>query len=453
MSSENNIKLPGTTSLEVSERELNSRKIARKAAAEGIVLLENDGVLPLKQDEKITLYGGGSSYTVKGGTGSGMVNNRDNVSITEGLKAAGLDILNEDWLEAYEAEYESSRNAWMQRIYDLSGAPGNFDGLYSAHASNPMPMPKGDPIVKKDTDIAIYVISRISGEGADRKVVPGDYELSEDELESLRNITALYPKTIVILNVGGIIDLSFMDELKISALVLMSQAGMEGGNALADVLTGRINPSGKLTDTWSMHYLDYPGSADFSHNNGNVIEEKYIEGIYVGYRYFDTFGVKPRYPFGFGRSYTTFELKQNELSIDGDRIVLSCEVTNTGDVAGREVVQLFGYLPKGKRHKELRRMVAFAKTGLLKPGQSEVLELSFSCYLLSSYHTARSEYYLDKGKYVLETQICDADGVLKKAQDYCLTLQNRTALDTLSPICPLLDALKEIEPGENAQCH
>lgn len=201
---------PGTTSLEITDREITSIKIARKAAAEGMVLLKNVGVLPLKNGEKIALYGGGASYTVKGGTGSGMVNNRSNVSITEGLKAAGFDILNIDWLQAYDAKYESSRNAWMQKIYDLAGGPGDFGGLYSAHASNPMVMPKGDPIIKKDTDIAIYVISRISGEGADRKNVPGDYELSEDELESLKTITTLYSKTIVILNVGRIIDLSFM---------------------------------------------------------------------------------------------------------------------------------------------------------------------------------------------------------------------------------------------------
>lgn len=442
---------PGTTSLEITDREITSIKIARKAAAEGMVLLKNDGVLPLKNGEKIALYGGGASYTVKGGTGSGMVNNRSNVSITEGLEAAGFDILNKDWLKAFDAEYESGRKAWIQNIYDLAGEPGDFGGLYGAHASNPMAMPKGDPITKKDTDIAIYVISRISGEGADRKNVPGDYEFSEDELESLKTITTLYSKTIVILNVGGIIDLSFMDELNISALVLMSQAGMEGGNALADVLKGDVNPCGKLTDTWAMNYLDYPGSADFSHNNGNVIEEKYAEGIYVGYRYFDSFDINPRYPFGFGLSYTTFELKQTDIQISEDKIIVSCKVTNTGNTAGKEVVHLYSYLPKGERHKENKRLVAFAKTKLLNPGETETLTLTFSCYLLASYHTARSQYYLDAGKYILEMQICDAEGFLKKSCEHALVLPERTVLSTLSPICPLLDALSEIEPSKSTE--
>ncbi|WP_029319071.1 glycoside hydrolase family 3 protein [Butyrivibrio sp. AE3004] len=441
-------KYPGTTSLEISDRELSSMKTARKAAAEGIVLLKNDGILPLKESENITLYGGGASYTVKGGTGSGMVNNRNNVNITEGLRAAGFKILNEDWLADYDAEYESCREAWVQKIYDIAGTIGDFAKLYDAHASNPIIMPKGGPIVKKDTDIAIYVIARVSGEGADRKNIPGDYELSEDEFETLKCITEQYKKTIVILNVGGIIDLSFMDKLDISALVLMSQAGMEGGNALADVLKGSVNPCGKLTDTWAMKYSDYPGSADFSHNNANVIEEKYSEGIYVGYRYFDTFDVTPRYPFGFGLSYTTFEFCQTEISIYEDIITVNYNVTNIGEIPGKEVVHLYSYLPKGERHKENKRLVAFAKTGILNPGQSQTLSLSFSCYLLASYHTARSQYFLDAGRYILESQICDSCGYLKKRRESALLLQKKTVLSTLSPICPLLDSLKEMVPSD-----
>ena len=215
-------KYPGTTSMEITPHEIAAQAVARRAAAEGMVLLENDGVLPLSEGEKIVLYGGGASYTVKGGTGSGMVNNRSNVNITQGIRDAGLEILNEDWLASYDEEYKANYEAWKQKIYEIAGEPGNRAKLYDAHASNPMPMPKGSPIEKKDTETAIFVISRISGEGADRKAEPGDYYLSEDEYENLKTVTTLYEKTIVILNVGGIIDLSFLDELKVSVLVLMS---------------------------------------------------------------------------------------------------------------------------------------------------------------------------------------------------------------------------------------
>ena len=188
---------------------------------------------------------------------------------------------------------------WKDFIFEIS-EPGNFDSLYRAHASHPMQMPKGSAITKTEAADAIYVISRISGEGADRKAEPGDYYLSEQEEEELKAITECYDNTIVILNVGGVMDVSFLEKYNIAALVMLSQAGMEGGNALADVLSGAVTPSGKLTDTWGCHYEDYPSSATFSHNNGNIIEEKYYEGIYVGYRYFDSFEVEPRYPLVYG---------------------------------------------------------------------------------------------------------------------------------------------------------
>ncbi|MBR2263650.1 MAG: glycoside hydrolase family 3 C-terminal domain-containing protein [Firmicutes bacterium] len=437
---------PGTMSVEITEREKRHCAIARRAAAEGMVLLKNDGVLPLASNAAVTLYGGGASYTVKGGTGSGMVNNRTNVSITEGLRDAGVQLLNEDWLASYDQAYEEARNAWIQKIYDIAGAPGDFGKLYAAHASNPMVMPKGDPIEKKETDTAIFVISRISGEGADRRAVPGDYYLSEDETETLRQITALYPKTIIVLNVGGIIDLSFLDEFPIAAVVLMSQAGMEGGHALADVLTGAVAPSGRLSDTWAYNYYDYPSSEKFSHNNGNVVEEKYTEGIYVGYRYFDTFAVEPRFPFGYGLSYTTFRLLRSETHVDGDRVYVTADVQNTGETAGKQVLMLFADLPEGTRPKERRRLVAFAKTDLLEPGAEETLELSFPLYLLASYHTATSTYYMERGWYVLTLDSCDASGVMEKQTVGTLALTEDRKLDTLSPICPLLDALKEIRP-------
>ncbi|MBO4887743.1 MAG: glycoside hydrolase family 3 C-terminal domain-containing protein [Firmicutes bacterium] len=436
---------PGTTSLEVSQREKDSQKVARKAAAESMVLLKNNGILPLQEGSQIALYGGGASFTVKGGTGSGMVNNRTNVSITEGLKNAGIQLLNMDWLEAYDREYKDNWEAWKASLYAMS-APGDRMGLYRAHASNPLKMPDGSPITKKDTDTAVYVISRISGEGADRKAVKGDYYLSEAEEQQLKTVRELYEKVIVILNVGGIIDLGFVDQYQPDALVLMGQAGMEGGNALADVLLGRTGFSGRLTDSWAYRYEDYPSSANFSHNNGNIIEEHYTDSIYVGYKYFDTFGVEPRYPIGYGLSYSRFGVEASMPETRACQVIVPVRVTNEGAVPARQVVQLFAFLPSGHHAKELRRLAAFGKTGLIAPGEREEIELSFPIDLLASYWTARSQLYMDAGVYPLEIVSCDADGVMKKSIIGGLKLDEFTVIEKLSPICPQLETMKEISP-------
>ncbi len=439
---------PGTLSPAETQREKDHRKIARRAAAEGIVLLKNEGVLPLADGDKVALYGGGARYTIKGGTGSGAVNNRSNVSIDEGLRNAGLQITTDAWLDDYDHRYQAAKEEWVREIYSLADKPGDFMSLYRAHASHPMPMPGGAEITSTDTDTAIYVISRVSGEGADRKEAGGDYELSDLEAEELGKICALYRKTVVILNVGGIIDLSFLDKLQVSGLVLLSQAGMEGGNALGDVLTGKVNPSGKLTDSWAYHYADYPGSANFSHNNGNVIEEKYEEGIYVGYRYFDSFAKEVRYPFGYGLSYTTFEVNFLDAALSAGKGCVRVKVRNTGTCAGKEVVQLYVSCPPGKLPKEQKRLAAFAKTAILEPQEEQELELCFDLRILESYRTAHAAWYLEAGMYYLMFGTCSQD--LQMAAGLKLSETVRT--EQLVNICPLLDALKEIRvPEERAK--
>lgn len=441
--------ISGTREKEESVREKKHRVIARRAAAEGIVLLENNGVLPLQKGSRLALYGGGARHTIKGGTGSGMVSNRSNVSIDEGLRNAGFIITTDAWLDDYDRDYQECYEKWKSCLYEIS-EPGNRESLYRAHASHPMQMPKGNEIEKTDTDTAIYVISRISGEGADRKAEKGDYYLSDLEEEELKNITACYRNTIVVLNVGGVIDASFVDHYNIAALVLLSQAGMEGGNALADVLSGEIPPCGRLTDTWAYHYEDYPSSATFSHNNGNIIEEKYYEGIYVGYRYFDTFEVEPRYPFGYGMAYTTFQVetenvaweRQNDSWENNKKICLTVKVTNTGSFAEKEVVQVYVSCPNGKLKKERKRLVAFEKTDLLCPGESETMHLLVPVELLESYRTGKAVYCMEKGAYDFYV------GTSSRNTELAARLQISETVETeqLTNICPLLDALKEIQP-------
>ena len=438
----------GTRSKQPGLREEEHRKLARRAAAEGIVLLENNGILPLRAGSSVAVYGGGALYTIKGGTGSGSVNNRSNVSIAEGLENAGFEITTKDWLSSYRASYEAAYKVWEETIYEKS-VPGDFDSLYNVYSVNRLKLPQGDPYTKTFSSDgtcppALYVISRVSGESADRRNRKGDYCLSDEEMSDLRRLSGLYPELIVVLNVGGVIDLSFTDDIPVSALVLLSQAGMEGGNALADVLTGAVPPCGHLTDTWAYRYEDYPSAATFGHMNGNLVQEYYNEGIYVGYRYFDSFEVKPRYPFGYGLSYTTFKLcpESTEL-ISGAAATVRVRVVNTGAYPGREVVQLYAACPfNEKRGTEDKRLVSFAKTSLLAPGGSEVLSFTFALSDLKSYHTGRSEYYMDAGTYVLLAGE-NSDATVPAA---CLTLSERVVLEKLTPVCPLLDSLKEFFP-------
>ena len=439
----------GQTDTSVSAAEIQHRAIARKAAAEGIVLLENNGILPLQPSASVALYGGGARYTIKGGTGSGSVNSRDTVSVDQGLRGAGIRVTTDQWLDAYDGYYSEAKKAWKQMIYDMS-EPGDFNSLYRAHAANPMAMPMGDLVTaqnKTDTDTAIYVICRTSGEGADRKAVKGDYYLSDEETAMLRSITEHYRNTIVVLNIGGIIDLSFMDEMPVAALVLLTQAGAESGNALADVLTGKVCPSGRLTDTWAYRYEDYPSSENFSHNNGNIIEEKYTDGIYVGYRYFDTFRVKPRYPFGYGLSYTSFTQEIMETKIQDDCVSVHVCVTNEGECAGRQTVLLFAACPDGLRVKEAKRLTAFGKTDLLAPGEEQTLILSFDLEELLSWHTGKSRYYLEAGSYY----VLAGTTALDWQTAAILQLRDIVWMKKRDAVCPLLDALSEIAPSMQAK--
>ena len=436
----------GSLSQAVTRRETDHRTIARRIAAEGVVLLANDGVLPLAADTKVALYGTAARYTIMGGTGSGSVNCRPGVTIDQGLRNAGLTVTSTGWLDALDRERAEIRKSWQKSIYEKS-IPGDAMSLFHTFLSNRMPAPAGEPIVRcGDTDTAVYVIGRISGEGADRHPDAGDYLLSETEENQLKQICASYPSVIVVLNVGGVVDLSFMDRYHISALVLLSQAGMEGGNALADVLTGRVNPSGRLSETWAMRYEDYPCADTFSHMNGNLIEEKYREGIYVGYRWFDSFEIKPHYPFGFGLSYTTFSRSGAGLSESKGRITAQVTVTNTGRTAGRDVIFLFAACPGGLRLKERKRLIGFAKTPLLQPGESTTVSIAFSPAQLASYHTGKAVWYLDRGDYRL---LLASDAERFEALG-TLTLKEPVMGRRMKNICPLLDALPELQPDPAA---
>ena len=397
----------GTTDPKVQPWETEQRKVARRAAAEGIVLLKNeDNLLPLKAGSNVALYGAGAGRTIKGGTGSGDVNERENVSVFQGIKNAGFQVTTEDWIASYDKIYENARQEWKRSILSKTGEGADTMDFFSVYSTTPFKMPAGDQVQKPaedaDTATAIYVLSRIAGEGSDRTADKGDYYLNDDEYQILADICAYYKNVIVLINAGAQVDLSFMDEFEnIKALLVIVQPGMEGGNAVADILSGKVNPSGKLADTWAYEYEDYPNSEKFSHNNGNVQTELYEEGIYVGYRYFDTFGIKPAYEFGYGLSYTNFDINVKNVSVNEDKVTVKAEVTNTGKTySGKEVVQVYFSAPDSKdAEKEYQQLAAYGKTDELAPGESQVLTLTYDTDEMAYYSEEKASYILDPGTY------------------------------------------------------
>ena len=390
----------GATSPAESLREKAHRSLARKAAAEGFVLLKNDGVLPIKP-QKIALYGPGSRMTVKGGSGSGDVRERYSITIEDGLKNAGFTFANPLWMERFKNKFDDDMAAWRQKIEEgiKKFNPIQTMQMFIYIGEQPKPYPSCNPIYEDEltdeTDMAIYVLSRQAGEGFDRKVEKGDYLLSDVEEESLRLLSKHYKKLILVLNCGSVIDLSILDEIHVDAVIFYGQGGTEGGNALADILTGKVSPSGKLTDTWAMQYADYPCAKNFSYLNGNLDKEEYEEGIYVGYRWFDKHSIKPRYPFGYGLSYTTF---RHEIGAITDNS-LEVKVTNTGTYASKEVLQLFVSKPESHIDHEKKSLVAFAKTKELHPDESQTLSISFDLKNIATFDEEKSAFVLEKGEY------------------------------------------------------
>lgn len=392
----------GVSTPEESGRERDHKALARRVAAEGIVLLKNDGVLPLSV-KKIALYGPGSRMTVKGGSGSGDVQERHSVTIEEGLKNAGFVFPTTLWMDRFKGKYDADVAAWRQDVEEkIKGfTPIQTMQMFDVIHENPMPYPACTPILADEltdeTDTAIYVLSRQAGEGRDRRVEKGDYLLSDTETESLKLLSSHYSKLILVLNCGSVMDLSILDETRIDAVLFYGQGGMEGGNALADLLTGKATPCGKLTDTWAKRYEDYPCADTFSYRNGNLDNEEYSEGIYVGYRWFDKHEIAPRYPFGFGLSYTTFACEVPTVTDS----TISVTVKNTGEYGGKEVLQLYISKPDSSIDHEKKSLAAFTKTKLLQPGESQALTLSYDLKDIATFDETKSAFILEKGEYDL----------------------------------------------------
>ena len=423
----------------MNEREKRNLVIAYEAALESIVLLENDGALPIT-DKKVAMFGAGVTHTIKGGTGSGEVNERHSVTIYEGMKNAGFQITTEDWISQYQKDYVDGELAFQKARWKvllknpmgiLADYPG-FDGRLITE----------EDIRKSNTDTCVYVLSRQAGEGVDRRAEKGDYFLTDNERANIEKCAAGYKKFILIINGGSQIDMAFAEEIKgINAIMFICQLGTAGGKAVADVLSGKRYPSGKLSDTWAKEYKDIPFSDEFSYLNGNLADEFYKEGIYVGYRYFDTFKVAPRYPFGYGLGYTDFEIQTKKVSVDGSKVTVKALVSNIGETyAGKEVVEIYVSTPSITMHKEYQSLAAFVKTKEIGPKQSEVVELSFDLKNLASYRETDTSYILEAGKYIV--RLGNSSRNTKVAA--VLLLEEKVIVSKHETICPQVKPVEEL---------
>lgn len=463
----------GTTDRAPRPYESAHRALAKEAAAEGIVLLRNENnLLPLSTDRPVALFGAGASHTVKGGTGSGDVNERESVSIYEGLINSGFSLANDAWIANYETGYASLRSTWKDAVIKRTSELGEFN-FFEAYNETPFVLPVGIPefdTCDSAADTAIYVLSRQAGEGADRFARPGDYYLSEQEEQFLAALNRRFENIILIVNAGGPVDLSFLpdpipEDCKeeghtvsfdhIRSVLWIVQPGMEGGNAVADILSGKITPSGKLTDSLAYRYSDYPSSDEFSHNNGNLLKAYYEDGLFVGYRFFDSFRVPLRYSFGYGMSYTTFAIETVGIRrVDPPRVVgeaygphvaVEVVVTNTGSrYSGKEVVELYISCPRNKVAKEFRRLVAFGKTKCLAPGEKYHMFLDIAPAALTRYDPERPGWVLDEGSYILWAGNSLAAGVPVA----CIVSDETILLEETENILPLRESLACIQPDE-----
>lgn len=367
-------------------------ELARQAAAEGAVLLKNDNVLPLKESTTVSLFGRTyKDYFFVGYGSGGDVIRPYNIDIAEGIE--NCDKLN--------------LNYTLHNIYTEWREKNPVSHGYWAHwPLRYWEMPLSDETVKNaraNSDVAVVTIGRSSGEDRDCDLENGSYFLHDEEIEMLDLVTSYFEKVVVLLNVGNIIDMSWVKHYgdKIGAVMYVWQGGMESGNAVADLLCGNVNPCGKLTDTIARNYYDYPSSAQFVSKKAN----EYTEDIFVGYRYFESFAKeKVLYPFGFGLSYTTFDIKCDKAEANGNGFDFEFTVTNTGDLAGKETVQLYLNKPCGKLGNPKRILVDFAKTDLIEPNGSQKVTMSVDMYQLTSYDDCGSTnnacaYVTEKGEY------------------------------------------------------
>ncbi|MBQ2503580.1 MAG: glycoside hydrolase family 3 C-terminal domain-containing protein, partial [Lachnospiraceae bacterium] len=401
-------------------------ELVRSLAEEGIVLLKNEGsILPIQPNQTVSVFGRIQHDWFFVGYGSGGdVHKPYDISFFEGLEQAGIQ---------YNHELKTIYETWCAAHVPDHGYWGHWP---YHHEEMPLDQATVDA-AKAKSDVAIVIIGRAAGEDRENLLEQGCYYLTDAEKDMLAKVTTTFDKTVVIMDCGNIVDLAFLDDYHIDGVVYAWQLGMENANALGNVLSGKVSPSGKLTDTIANRYEDYPSSANFGKEEYN----NYVEDIYVGYRYFTTFAKEDiRYPFGFGLSYTTFSMDLDHVEVSGDanaKYTFCVKVTNTGDVSGKEVVQLYVEAPQGKLGKAARVLAGFEKTKTLAPGESEVvcieiLESDFASFDDSGVSGHKDCFVLEEGSYgfyvgsdciqavCMHTATYDTTKVIRQCQEVCI---------------------------------
>lgn len=414
--------------------------VCRKVAAEGAVLLKNEAqVLPFKKGEKISVFGRTQFDYNKSGTGSGgLVNVLYVTNIIEPLLKSDEIEVNTDLVDTYRE--------WLKE--------NPFD-VGEGWASEPWcqkEMPVSEDLAKdaaSKSDKALVVIGRTAGEDKDNHDEAGSYQLNNEEKQMLKAVCSNFDKVCVILNVGNVIDMSFVEEYGVESVMYVWHGGMEGGNAVCDLVTGKVTPSGKLTDTIAKSIADYPSTANFGDPNENF----YTEDIYVGYRYFETFcPEKVLYPFGFGLSYTTFDIKIDAAEIKDDVYTITATVTNTGKTSGKEAVQCYFSAPQGALGKPKYQLCAYKKTKELKPSESETVTISFAVDAMASFDDSgvtgnKNCYVLEAGVY--EIYLGNSVKDLTLVEKY--GLEEQIVVEALTEAVAPVKEFKRIKPSFNGE--
>ena len=436
-----------TKSLEINIYEKEHIKFLRETASECTLFLNKNDEFPIDKPCNVLLIGSGAKNTIKGGLGSGDVESRFFTRCDEGLQNAGFIITSNPWLNSYPSLKDEKKKEHLDYI----------DNLFTTYKGKGFAMvayPEYDYDLKLDeneekADIAIYVLARNSGEGIDRRLIKGDVLLTDTEIKDILYLNQKFKKFMLVLNVGGVVDLSPVKN--VSNILLLSQLGVVTGDILADIILGKTNPSGKLATTWS-NINDYKFMKEF----GNLDDTNYIEGVYVGYRYFNSAGIKPLYPFGFGQSYTNFEISKISLKNEKEEITIDVKIKNIGKYSGKEVVQVYVSPSQENVDKPYQSLVAFKKTPLIEPDKKIELSLNFKLSFVSRYDEKKACYILDKGKYIIRVGNSSENtkiyGYVKLSEDIIteqlkniVNINNRPDFEDYKPEIILKDDLSDIQ--------
>ena len=371
--------------------------ITRQSACEGIVLLKNNGCLPWKNIKTVALFGENSYNLLSGGTGSGCVHTPYVVDLVEGLKNAGIST-SKTLTDIYRKYYEYARVKFQLERHPANWFQQEQFGQQKYPEISFSPIAIGKEV--RQADVAIVTIGRQAGEGADRDIAT-EFNITDDERQLLTDVCKAFhdakKPVVVIINSGSVIETASWRDLP-DAIICAWQPGEEGGNSLADILTGRVNPSGHLTMTWPIAAVDHPSTEGYA----DKVATKHHEDIYVGYRYFDTFNKEVAYPFGYGLSYTTFEFSKPKVKANGKTITVQVTVRNTGSVAGKEVAQVYVSAPQGSIEKPAQELKAFGKTRELQPGEQETLTMQIPVRMLASFDEGGSQWLTEAGLYTFK---------------------------------------------------